>query len=124
MKQGSREVVREEYTKIWNVEVANKGGSQQTLDSDRAAIFRAEGGNWSTKTNAELGPDVFPGRANQAIVPYGDLKVWLRTDGALARMTGAPSVVLDLFQARKYEAELHAIKMQQQKLQPLLPPDP
>src|SRR5258706_13589828 len=56
-------IVREEYVKIWNSEVARKGGSQQILDSDRAAIFRAEGGNWTSKTNADLGPDVFPNRA-------------------------------------------------------------
>lgn len=115
---GNFYVVREEYTKIWNSEVARKGGSQQILDSDRSAIFQAEGGNWSSKTMAEIGPDVIPALANQPFRPFGDLKVWLRNDGALARMTGAPSVVLDLFQARKYEAELGEIKRQQQKVQP------
>jgi hypothetical protein len=51
-------IVREEYTKIWNGDVMKKGGSPQIREYERDTVFQAEGGGWSSKTLAELGPDV------------------------------------------------------------------
>ena len=122
---GNFYVVREEYTKIWNADVMKKGGAIQIRDFERDAIFQAEGGVWSYKTLAELGPDVISSAANQFVRSIGFSKVWIRNDGALARINiGDVAAVLDLPQALKYEAQLKGIKeqVQREKAQRLVQP--
>jgi hypothetical protein len=54
--------------------------------------------------------------SNQVAQSLGFSKVWIRNDGALARMNlGNASMVLDLPQALKYEAQWKGIKDQQQR---------
>ena len=118
--------VREEFTKIWNADVMKKGGATLIRDFERDAVFQAEGGGWSSKTLAELGPDVLSSFSNQVAQSIGFSKVWIRNDGALARINiGNGSMLLDLPQALKYEAQLKGIKDQEQreKAQRIVQPD-
>jgi hypothetical protein len=110
-------VVREEYTKIWNAQVMKAGGVIQIRDFEREAILQAEGGIWASKLLAEAGSDLLSTAANQFLRTAGVTKVWLRPDGATARMTlGSVTVILDLPQALNYEAQLKGLKDQQQRL--------
>ena len=122
-------IVREEYSKIWNSDVMKAGGAIQIRDFERDAVLQAEGGSWKLKTLGEPGTDVLTTAANQLLRIYGVTKVWVRDDGATARVhIAATNVILDLPQALKYEAELKGLKDQQQRqnaqrlVQPNSPP--
>lgn len=109
-------IVREEYSKIWNSAVMKAGGVIQIRGFERDAVLQAEGGSWKLKTLGEPGTDMLTTAANQLLRIYGVTKVWVRDDGATARVhIAATTVILDLPQARKYEAELKGLKDQQQR---------
>lgn len=110
---GKEYVVREEYTKI----VGSKGvpltGFYVTED-EREAILAGEAGGrrWRKKLLGKVETDPLQAAANQLAYLSGLTgPVWIREDGAVARLTGSTSmnVVLELPQAGKYEAELKKI---------------
>jgi hypothetical protein len=124
---GNFYVVREEYAKIWNADVMKAGGVIQIRDFERDAIFQAEGGSWSSKVLAEVGSDLLSTVVNQFLRSSGITKVWLRSDGATARVNfGDVNVILDLPQALNYEAQLKQNKdlQQRQNAQQLVNPRP
>jgi hypothetical protein len=103
-----------EYRKIWNSEVMKKGGTIQIRDYERDAVLKGEAGSgpWQEKLLGDLDRNPIQALTNQFTHLTGiSGKVWIREDGAIARMR-SDSLVLDLPQARKYEAELKAIKDQ------------
>ena len=111
---GKEYVVREEYRKIWNSEVMKEGGTIQIRDFERDAVLQGEArsGPWQEKVIGDLDRNPIQALTNQFTYLTGITgRVWLREDGAIARLT-SDSILLDLPQARKYEAELKAIKDQ------------
>ncbi len=93
-----------------------KGGVSEIRDFERNAILDGEG---STKSWQEklLGT---PGSSNAQTLPKLVMqlsgitgKVWVRQDGAVARINSATDILLlDLSQARKFEAERKMVKEQ------------
>lgn len=108
-------IVREEYRKIWNSEVMKKGGVINIRDFERDVVFDAEAGNerWRQTVLSEAGPEVLTTISDKLLQSIGRYsRVWIRSDGGLARMSGNLLMTLDLPQARKYETEFQAIKEQ------------
>lgn len=111
---GKEYVVREEYTKIWNSTVMKAGGKPSIADFECAAVLEGEAGadGWTEKRAGDLGKDLTTTLTNQFVHVSGlSGKIWLRKDGARACLTlGSSSMLLELPQAVKYEAELLAIR--------------
>jgi hypothetical protein len=111
---GREYVVRQEYRKIWNAEVMKKGGVIHVRDFERDAVLKSEAstGTWREKLSGDLSWNPVQALTNQLVHASGlGGKIWLREDGAVARALH-DSVMLELPQALKYEAELKAIKEQ------------
>ncbi|MEO8353045.1 MAG: hypothetical protein ABI680_15040 [Chthoniobacteraceae bacterium] len=113
---GEEYVVREKYSKIWTSPVVKAGGSSRINDFERNAVLKGEAGSgsWTPKILGNAGKDLTTTFGNQIAHITGLTgKVWIRDDGAIARAQfGGGPILLDLPQARKYEAELKAIKEQ------------
>lgn len=113
---GNQYVVREEYTKIWNSAVMKAGGTPTIRDFECEAVLEGERGNlaWRRKLIAAAGNNVSSTIANQLALGTGLAgRIWIRDDGAVAQWTlGGGSIILDLPQALKYDAELKASKEQ------------
>ncbi|MEP6669772.1 MAG: hypothetical protein ABJF10_11500 [Chthoniobacter sp.] len=107
-------IVREEYTKIWNSDVMKAGGSPSIKDFETEAVLKGETstGTWKQKALAKSGENGLATLSNQLVHSMGILgTVWVRNDGAEARLTlGKASILLELPQAVKYDAEMKAIK--------------
>jgi hypothetical protein len=110
---GKEYIVREEYSKTTKLGTA---GSIFIKDFEREAILKGEAGPgaWTPKTFGDAGKDLLSTLGNQFTHLSGiSGKAWVRDDGSIARANfGDVSIVLDLPQARKYEAEMKAIKEQ------------
>lgn len=109
---GKEYIMREEYRKVWNSEVVKKGGIINIRDFERDAVLKGEAGNsqWTKKVLGDLNRNPLQALSNQLVHLSGLAgTVWTRDDGAVARFDST-SLILDLPQARKYEAELKAIK--------------
>jgi hypothetical protein len=108
---GKNYIVREEYRKIWNAEVMKKGGTISIRDFERDAVLEAEGGRQAWSRGA-VSPNQKTNDAVQRIAGAVLMAVntWSRTDGAVAWEQLGGAIVLDLPQARRYEAELREIK--------------
>jgi hypothetical protein len=111
---GNLYVVKEEYSKIWNTDVWKAGGSPVITDLERDAILRAEAGNqtWRNKLLGSPGPSLSMTLSNQFAQSLGfNGASWIRDDGAVATFPlGMSTMILELPQALKYEAQLKAIK--------------
>lgn len=107
-------VVREEYTKLWNSAVMKAGGKPSIADFECAAILEGEAGadGWTEKRAGDLGKDLTATLANQFVHVTGlSGKIWLRKDDARACLApGGSSMLLELPQAVKYEAEMRALR--------------
>jgi hypothetical protein len=110
---GKEYVVREQYAKIVSVAI-KAGGPLNIRDFECEAVRAGEAGNmtWKRKIIGDLGKDVTTTLSNQFALNLGlSGTIWVRDDGAVARLDlGGSCITLDLPQARKYEAELKAIK--------------
>lgn len=119
---GREYIVREEYWKISNSK-ARKAGSLSIKEFELDAILKGEAGSgsWTPKILGDTGKDMASTLGNQIAHVSGLTgKVWVREDGAIARVPfGAVMISLDLPQARKYEAELKAI--QERKVRAAVP---
>ena len=106
--------VREEYMKIWNSDVMKAGGTPSITDFETEAVLQGESGSagWKRKAFAKAGSNPLSTLSNQLVQSIGMFgTVWARNDGAEARLTlGKSSIVLELPQAVKYDAEMKAIK--------------
>jgi len=106
-------IMREEYTKDWNTEVRLAGGSPMIADYERDAILKgeAEGKQWKLKLLADPDPDPVVTLSKQLAHSLGFMgSVWIRDDGAVARVPGGMQMILELPAALKRDAELKAIK--------------
>jgi len=111
---GKGYIVREEYRKIWNGKVCKEGKTPSITEFERDAVLKAEAGTgqWSKRVIDELNHNPLQALTNQ-IAHISGLTgtVWTRNDGAVARLDfTSRAIVLDLPQARKYEADLKGIK--------------
>jgi hypothetical protein len=111
---GREYVVRQEYRKLWNSDVMKKGGVIQVRDFERDAVLKSEASSsrWREKLMGDLSWNPFEAMTNHLVHASGlGGRIWLREDGAVARVFH-DSVMLELPQVLKYEAELKAIEEQ------------
>jgi hypothetical protein len=115
---GREYIVREEYTKVWNSKVQESGVTLRIQDAELGIILKDETGtapgstSWRSRTLSLPRDDITAALASQLQLPASFAgTIWLRDDNALAHLnTTGSALMLDLVQARKYEAELRAIK--------------
>lgn len=114
-KDGREYVVRQTYHKRWDPSVINSGTNDAIADHERDWLLNVEAGTrtWTKRSSTGYGDTLKESLIKQFLVPreWNLGTIWLREDGAIARMEGLNRVMMfDLPQARKYEAELKAIK--------------